>query len=244
MDDDVKNLFQRFGQSTDGYQEINRQTDSDQARQRWPLLRDVRLHPSSVPVRAEHQQDSSAPQRALAERQEVSLNQVSAPVRQSMESEPAQVFSLKEASSRQVESTSLFEAKVPAQGLFSERSATVNVPPAQARSIFSSAIPASIATPASPAMPIHPAHSATPAAPAAMSKQSVESVTPVHGVGFLGGSGNQFNPVSRTIEATPPDVDNKNHSIGSVFNRLAGKTEQAKPAESSVNSFFKKIFKP
>lgn len=50
MDDDVRNLFQKFGQSTDGYQEINRESGSEQARQRWPLLRDVRIHASPEPV--------------------------------------------------------------------------------------------------------------------------------------------------------------------------------------------------
>lgn len=44
MDDDIKNLFQKFGQSASGYREINRDIDSEQARQRWPLLRDVRVH--------------------------------------------------------------------------------------------------------------------------------------------------------------------------------------------------------
>ncbi|MBC3936471.1 hypothetical protein H8K47_13960 [Undibacterium sp. CY7W] len=44
MDDDIKNLFQKFGQPATGYREINRDVDSEQARQRWPLLRDVRVH--------------------------------------------------------------------------------------------------------------------------------------------------------------------------------------------------------
>lgn len=44
MDDDVKNLFQKFGHTGPGYQEINRETESEQARQRWPLLRDVRVY--------------------------------------------------------------------------------------------------------------------------------------------------------------------------------------------------------
>ncbi|MFZ6754692.1 cellulose biosynthesis protein BcsP [Undibacterium sp. Dicai25W] len=44
MNDDVKNLFQKFGQTTNSYQEINRDIDSEQAKQRWPLLRDVRVN--------------------------------------------------------------------------------------------------------------------------------------------------------------------------------------------------------
>ncbi|MBC3931802.1 cellulose biosynthesis protein BcsP [Undibacterium curvum] len=47
MDDDIKNLFQKFGQPASGYREINRDVDSEQARQRWPLLRDVRVHAAS-----------------------------------------------------------------------------------------------------------------------------------------------------------------------------------------------------
>jgi hypothetical protein len=48
MDDDIKNLFQKFGKSGDAYKEINREEVSEQAKQRWPLLRDV--HISAVPV--------------------------------------------------------------------------------------------------------------------------------------------------------------------------------------------------
>jgi len=44
MDDDVKNLFQKFGQPATAYQEINRDVESEQAKKRWPLLRDVRVH--------------------------------------------------------------------------------------------------------------------------------------------------------------------------------------------------------
>lgn len=43
MDNDVKNLFQRAGKTVAGYQEINRQQENEEARQRWPLLRDIRL---------------------------------------------------------------------------------------------------------------------------------------------------------------------------------------------------------
>ena len=55
MDDDVKNLFQKFGQTTNSYQEINRDIDSEQAKQRWPLLRDVRV--SEVPENFTHGAD-------------------------------------------------------------------------------------------------------------------------------------------------------------------------------------------
>ncbi|MBC3921106.1 hypothetical protein H8L32_26825 [Undibacterium sp. CY18W] len=57
MDDDVKNLFQKFGQTTDAYREINRDADSEQARQRWPLLRDVRVNGAPTPKRV-HAQES------------------------------------------------------------------------------------------------------------------------------------------------------------------------------------------
>lgn len=52
MDDDVKNLFQKFGQNNQAYREINRDLESDQARERWPLLRDVQVstQPDTAPV--------------------------------------------------------------------------------------------------------------------------------------------------------------------------------------------------
>lgn len=53
MDDDVKNLFQKFGQSTVGYQEIKRESGSEQAKQRWPLLRDVRIQAGPGHVQGE-----------------------------------------------------------------------------------------------------------------------------------------------------------------------------------------------
>ena len=55
MDDDVKNLFQKFGQSTSAYREVNRDLDSEQAKQRWPLLRDIRV--SEVPAHFSHDAD-------------------------------------------------------------------------------------------------------------------------------------------------------------------------------------------
>ena len=55
MDDDVKNLFQKFGHTTNSYQEINRDIDSEQAKLRWPLLRDVRV--SEVPEHFSHDAD-------------------------------------------------------------------------------------------------------------------------------------------------------------------------------------------
>jgi|GEM_PF-1983276 len=57
MDDDVKNLFQKFGQSTEAYREINRDADSEQAKLRWPLLRDVHLHSGPAPSRAHHHEE-------------------------------------------------------------------------------------------------------------------------------------------------------------------------------------------
>jgi hypothetical protein len=51
MDNDVKNLFQRAGKTVAGYQEINRQQENEEARRRWPLLRDIRLEltPDQLP---------------------------------------------------------------------------------------------------------------------------------------------------------------------------------------------------
>jgi len=67
MDDDVKNLFQKFGQPTEAYREINRELDSESAKKRWPLLRDVHLHGSPVPVQQhQHEEELST---ELAEHQ-------------------------------------------------------------------------------------------------------------------------------------------------------------------------------
>lgn len=60
MDDDVKNLFQKFGQTTEAYREINRDADSEQARQRWPLLRDVHVNGAPAPKRAHAQEHVAA----------------------------------------------------------------------------------------------------------------------------------------------------------------------------------------
>ena len=238
MDDDVKNLFQKFGQSTDGYQEINRHSDSEQAKQRWPLLRDVHLHPVPMPVRADTLYDDVAPQRPLAERQEVNLNQVSAPIRQSQESVASPVFSLKEVSSRMFDAAPVRDTKMPATGIFAQQATALNeAPQAQSKSLFSN----SGAVSASASSSIHSA----PMDSSALSKPSSDNLNQANGIAFLNRSPNAFNPVSgQRINTAPLETDSKNHSIDSVFNRLAGKTEQAKPAESGVNSFFKKIFKP
>ena len=67
MDADIKNLFQKFGKSGDAYKEINRDEVNEQARQRWPLLRDV--HINSVPAYSV-KKDNAAPLSAPPEPQD------------------------------------------------------------------------------------------------------------------------------------------------------------------------------
>jgi hypothetical protein len=43
MDNDIKNLFQHFGASGEGYREIRQQTESEQASGRWPLLKSLNI---------------------------------------------------------------------------------------------------------------------------------------------------------------------------------------------------------
>lgn len=44
MENDIKNLFKKIDGKTDTYQEIHRDELNEQAKQRWPLLRDVRAN--------------------------------------------------------------------------------------------------------------------------------------------------------------------------------------------------------
>lgn len=60
MDDDVKNLFQKFGQPATAYQEISREVESEQAKKRWPLLRDVRVHAIPDHASADNEEFSEA----------------------------------------------------------------------------------------------------------------------------------------------------------------------------------------
>ncbi|MFZ6692528.1 cellulose biosynthesis protein BcsP [Undibacterium sp. SXout20W] len=78
MDDDVKNLFQEFGQTTNSYQEINRDIDSEQAKQRWPLLRDVRV--TEVPENFTHGADGVSYGAPVNEELAATYNPPSAPV--------------------------------------------------------------------------------------------------------------------------------------------------------------------
>ncbi|MFZ6844492.1 cellulose biosynthesis protein BcsP [Undibacterium sp. RuTC16W] len=44
MDNDIKNLFKKIDGSADSYKEIHRDDMNEQAKQRWPLLRDVHVN--------------------------------------------------------------------------------------------------------------------------------------------------------------------------------------------------------
>ncbi|MDE2430792.1 MAG: hypothetical protein KGM99_18895 [Burkholderiales bacterium] len=213
MDDDVKNLFQKFGQSTEGYQEINRDAESEQARQRWPLLRDVRVHAPAGPVLVEQYED--APKQVF-------------PLRAEAEDHS----STRQGAGREMKS-SLFVANQQSNGAMSQAEKKISQNVVESSLFIHRAVPAaheeSVVPIAPPSIPVKSIFAK--AQSAAVSRQALMS--PAHDISEVNNSG------------TPtPGAFSSNHSLGDVFNRLAGKQEPVKPVESTVNSFFKKIFKP
>ncbi|MFZ6643394.1 cellulose biosynthesis protein BcsP [Undibacterium sp. TC4M20W] len=270
MDDDVKNLFQKFGQSTDAYREINRDADSEQAKQRWPLLRDVHLHsaaPAVAPVRARHREEDlatpvpsndspfrpAAAKPAAARSVAVKTSSLQAapevhagikhssqlPLKQMLmqnvapeeqeaepetEPETASPFLSKILPTANKQSTGK-QKEAGSTGLFSARAQTP-APEAQAATPGIAAFagtrkPVGTVAP-SAATVIH----SLPAAHAIPMKQAHEAAE---------------EPRNQTVKSRPAAKD---QAVSAVFGRLAGKQEEAKPADTGSNSFFKKIFKP
>ncbi|MBI1772248.1 MAG: hypothetical protein HYR68_07860 [Burkholderiales bacterium] len=269
MDDDVKNLFQKFGQSTDAYREINRDADSEQARQRWPLLRDVHLHAGPAPARVQHREEELAapvqlndsPFRPAVAKSAVSRStavkaspaqaapEAHANIKHSSQLPLKQMLMQKnvvEEQEPETEAASPFLSRIlpatPRQnavnqkesissGLFSNRAQAGPVP-VPAREVEAPAHVASGVAPiANARKPVSTAPAATvihsiPAAHAMPVKHAHEHVEEVRKPGMTSKSAAKDQPVS------------------AVFGRLAGKQEEAKPADTGTNSFFKKIFKP
>ncbi len=273
MDDDVKNLFQKFGQSTDAYREINRDADSEQAKQRWPLLRDVHLHagpaPAAASARAQHREEeltapvrlNDSPFRPAAVKTASSRStavktsavqatpEVHASIKHNSQLPLKQMLMQKaevEEQEPETDSASPFLSKIlptaPKQsavikkesvsgGLFSSRSQTVSdrevdgpahaVPGVAATTGIRKPVSVSPAQ-VTPATVIH----SIPTAHAMPVKQIHVHVE------------EQRNQSMKTKPAR------KDQPVSAVFGRLAGKQEEAKPADVGTNSFFKKIFKP
>ncbi|MFZ6659057.1 cellulose biosynthesis protein BcsP [Undibacterium sp. TJN19] len=258
MDDDVKNLFQKFGQTTDAYREINREADSEQARQRWPLLRDVHVHGGPTPARAHqpeetvaaptfinHSQSTFKP--TVAKATAVKTTPLKQPVlppvaplhataksgpmkhiflQQSVEEEPVQEQAA--APTPAFLSTVLpatpaadVQKKTAASGLFGGRAPAANEQVA-------------------PALPTHAVH-AVAAQPISSRRTAPvnNSVVPEK----LNSTANTQMPAAP--HATVGKSAAKDKPVSAVFGRLAAKQEEPEVVpEASVNSFFKKIFKP
>jgi hypothetical protein len=66
MDNDIKNLFKKIDGSADSYKEIHRDGMNEQAKQRWPLLRDVHVNTAKpVAARAVPKVESALPMDGL-----------------------------------------------------------------------------------------------------------------------------------------------------------------------------------
>ncbi|MBC3869216.1 cellulose biosynthesis protein BcsP [Undibacterium oligocarboniphilum] len=187
MDDDVKNLFQKFGHTGSGYQEINRETESEQARQRWPLLRDVRVY--TMPDHFSH-----------ADTSQTAFHAAHPAV--SMESD-----------------TSVPAANTRELPVFLKRQDTETEAPYADKP---QAVAAAAETP----------------------RRSETAPSPSFIAQALGKTTETIS-ASRPENIAPSDAAySKEHSVTEVFQRLANKPEPARDDRSTVNSFFKKIFKP
>lgn len=224
MEDDVKNLFQKIGKPVTGYQEINRTVVTEQARKRWPLLRDVNIH--SLPGQAESAADPVA-ELALAE-PEVTGNHSSHRV------------GLKNLFKPQHEEAA---APNPVNGGFFEKlhaKAEVAAEPGlAANSIFglrnkSQAIEATAPVQTKPEIKNSPVAEAVVAA-ATVQTQSATVQPGVKPVLNLFAAKTQAAPAGEAA-AKPAQA------VQSVLDRLAGKAEQPKVQQVS-KSFFNKIFK-
>ncbi|MFZ6770877.1 cellulose biosynthesis protein BcsP [Undibacterium sp. Di26W] len=269
MDDDVKNLFQKFGQTTDSYREINRDADSEQARQRWPLLRDVHVNGAPTPKRTHaHEPEVAVPGTAQTAGM---FNPASAKA------------SAKPASARQMTAAAPMPPAA-ATSLLAAATAPAAVKAAPVKQILAKqhvndaevevedvAAPASLApafmsrnmqtaqrevahaaakaeTPASSLFaqrqPVASEPPKTRAPAPAMAPALAPNVTPAApapaATSVLQAIGGRRS-AAQPQEGTAPS---KNVPVSAVFDRLAAKPEEEKPVETGVNSFFKKIFKP
>ena len=183
MNDDVKNLFQKFGQTTNSYQEINRDIDSEQAKQRWPLLRDVRVH--------------EAPEDFEQEVEEMIAVNTSYPTMEAG-TQVAQPPALK-----------------------------VNGASANASSVF--------------------APSVSPAYQTNQTNQTNQSLFGAK-VAATQVEENKVNALFSSRSGVSPSASvassSKSRSVSDVFKRLVNQDQPAQKAETPVNSFFKKIFRP
>ena len=226
MDDDVKNLFQKFGQTNPSYQEINRNIESDQARQRWPLLRDVQVqtHPDNMPTPVSEDKplplfrsaSASAHKPVLKDAQPVAQHAVN----------PAAQSALNGNSHPAVGEQAAYGSlpEQPVAGLFEHvREISSPVAPTPSSPV---AAPSAAAAERSPFMVRQPDAVKTPE-PSAQPSPRVAS--PLF---------SRPEPVQKVTVA-----DDARKSLSAIFNRLAARPEEVKTNDTPVNSFFKKIFR-
>ena len=271
MDDDVKNLFQKFGQSTDAYREINRDADSELARQRWPLLRDVHLHAGPAPVRVQHREEeqtapvqlNDSPFRPAAAKTATSRStavkaspvqaapEVHANIKHNSQLPLKQMLMQKTAAEEQepeAEASSPFLSRIlPA----ASKQSAPNQKESVNSGLFSSraqAAPASVPVPAREVeAPAHVAPGIAPISSARKPVSTAPAATFIHSIPAA-----HAMPVKQAHEHVEESRNQsvktkstaKDQPVSAVFGRLAGKQEEAKPADTGTNSFFKKIFKP
>ncbi|MFZ6734641.1 cellulose biosynthesis protein BcsP [Undibacterium sp. Ji42W] len=270
MDDDVKNLFQKFGQTTDAYREINRDADSEQAKKRWPLLRDVHLHSGPAPVRvAQHREEElAAPVQMNDSSFRSSAVKATMTKSAAVKTSPLQAASEVHVSVKHNSQLPLKQMLMQKAEVAEQESEAETAPPFLSRILPASPKPSvanqkesagsglfSSRAQANPAREAEtPAHVPGVASVTSVRKSlSASSVAPsatfIHNIPAAHAMPTAQTQTQTQAEAlcnqsvkTKPAT--KDHPVSAVFGRLAGKQEEARPADAGSNSFFKKIFKP
>lgn len=270
MDDDVKNLFQKFGQSTDAYREIKRDADSEQARQRWPLLRDVHLH-AATPARVQQHDDvmvapaaheneaGTAPKpvamRSVASRaaavKTTNAEQATGTVKPALITPLKQTLTQQYAAEETESDTSVSSPAVPAfLSKIMPASQRENAPAVaretqDSRPFSSRLLGAQAASASSATNHMSAAHNEAPARTVRKPLSSVAASPVVHNAPAAPTvPARQFAASDETKPAAANKPAGRDKSVSAVFGRLAGREETPRPVETGSNSFFQKIFKP
>lgn len=269
MDDDVKNLFQKFGQSTEAYREINRDADSEQAKLRWPLLRDVHLHAGPAPARADHRDEelpepvrhNETPFRPAASKPVASRATAvkTVPLQAAAEvhvhGKPAAQLSLKQMLMQQA-AVEEPEAEVEVVSPFLSRI----LPAAPRQNVASRKEAASSGLFFNRTQAEHEAEVPVPATPVSAVMASTRkpvsmapAQTPATAATFIHNIPAAHVVPAKQVQSSVEEVVTqkvagksvaKDQPVSAVFGRLAGKQDEARPEETGSNSFFKKLFKP